>query len=628
MADESSIQSAVFNIELGRGKRVLQWLLVVLVAIALSLVYTAGQFRGLDRREAIDMAQLARNIAHGKGFTTYVIRPLSLWQLKTYRDDHEQYFMEHPDLVNPPLYPLVLAGLFKLLPNSVFDFKVPGEQIYAPERWVIVPFNQLCLLLSLLLVYRWSKQLFDNRVAVTAGLLLLFSDTLWAYSISGLPTSLLMLLFLLALYCLFLADQRLNPPAAAEGEQPTAKPPDVASILLLLASAVLMGLCFLTRYMSAFLLLPMIIYAARVVRGRRAGMWAIIYLLVFAAVITPWLVRNYGWSKSLLGIAKYEFIGGEVMQREYHPQPSEFSLKSTFSRLLTGTRTHLTESLKNIGSDFFIFFFAAGVMYSFRRSDTARLRRVILGGLACAIFGMGLLGVSRELPESEINGWNLLVLFLPLVAVYGTAFFYLLLDRIRFRVRLTRAAAIGAFAALNVAPMVYTLLPPRLGPFPYPPYCAPVARMLSEWFKPEEVGTSDMPWEVAWYGNRRTVWLPATVEGFYDINDFVAPHSTQFILFTPYLLNRPFQTEISRGEFKGWASVMRGQLPNNFPLKAVTLLPPERDQILLADKVRWGKEMAVSEPSKEAPPGEPPPGPTNTSPTLTMPQPPPSSGQN
>ncbi len=620
MADESSVQSAVFNIELGRGKRVLQWVMVVLVAIGLSLVYTAGQFRGLDRREAMDMAQLARNISHGKGFTTYVVRPLSLWQLKTYRDDHDQRFMEHPDLVNPPLYPLVLAGLFKLLPDSVFDFKVAKDQVYTPERWVIVPFNQLCLLLGLLLVYFWARQLFDSRVAVTAGLLLLFSDTLWAYSISGLPTNLLMLLFLLAMYCLFRADRRLNPPAVAEGEQPAARPPlDGTSILLILASAVLMGLCFLTRYMSALLLLPMIVYAARVVSGRRAGMWAIIYTLVFVAVITPWLMRNYRVSKSLLGVAKYEYVGGEAMQREYHPEPNGFSLRATVARMLTGTRKHLTGSLKNIGSDFFIFFFAVGVLYGFRRPDTARLRRVILVGLVCAIIGMGFLATTGEMPESEINGWNLLVLFLPLVAVYGTAFFYLMLDRIPFRVRLTRAAAIGVFAALNVAPMAYTLLPPRLGPFPYPPYCAPYARLVSEWFKPDEVGTSDMPWEIAWYGDRRAVWLPTTVDEFYEIHDFVAPHNTQFLFLTAYMMDRPFQSGIMRGEYKGWSSVLRGQLPKTFPLQAATLLPPETDQILFADKVRWKKEPTATETPKESAPAQPSSDVTNAPPATPNP---------
>src|ERR1041384_7686119 len=213
-SSEAQIQTAVFQIEMGRGKKVIQWVLLILLAAAVSLIYTAGQFRGLNKREAMDMAQLARNIAHGRGFTTYVIRPLSLWQLKTNRDDRDQKFMEHPDLSNPPLYPLVLAGLFKFLPDTVFEFTPTADTVYAPERWVIVPFNQVCLLLTLLLVYFWARQLFDQRVAVMAGLLLLFSDTLWAYSISGLPTSFLNLLLLLALYCVFLVDRRLNPPTA------------------------------------------------------------------------------------------------------------------------------------------------------------------------------------------------------------------------------------------------------------------------------------------------------------------------------------------------------------------------------------------------------------------------------
>ena len=182
MAVDQTVQSAVFNIELGRGKIVLQWVVVVLAAIALSLVYTAGQFRGLEKREAMDMAQLARNLARGEGFTTSVIRPISLWHLKTYRDDHSPHFDRHPDLYNPPLYPLALAGIFRLLPAETFELK-PNEFQYTPERWVILPFNQLCLLLTVLLVYRWARRLFDQRVAVTAGLLLLFSDTLWSYGV-------------------------------------------------------------------------------------------------------------------------------------------------------------------------------------------------------------------------------------------------------------------------------------------------------------------------------------------------------------------------------------------------------------------------------------------------------------
>jgi hypothetical protein len=600
MATENAIQTAVYQIDLGRGKKVLQWTALCLFALFFGLVwYPAVQFRGLEKREAMDMAQLARHIARGQGFTTYLIRPLSLWQLKQFANDHEQRLMQHPDLCNPPLYPLVLAGLFRLMPTSVFDFNPKTDRVYAPERWVILPFGQICLLLSILLVYFWARQLFDQRVAVTAGSLLLFSGTLWSYAVSGLPTSLLMLLLLLAVYCLFLADRRLNPPEIPKTEKvdvgqlqaPPARSPRVGHLIL--ASAVLLGLCFLTRYLSAFLIVPMVIYASRIMRGRRSGLWALVYVFVFLAVITPWLVRNYRVSGSVLGVAKYQIVGDEALSRSYHPDlGGAYSIRPIVSRFLTRARGLSTDSLKQIGSDYFIFFFAVGLMYAFRRRDVVRLRLTVLGALACAIFGTALIGTPPEQNGPEVNGGNLLVLFLPLVAVYGVAFFYLLLDRIPFRIRLTRAAAVVAFALLNLSPMIFTLLPPRRGPYPYPPYLPPATRMVANWFGQDDVGASDLPWAMAWYGDHRTIWLPSTMDDFNELHDFVAPKGVSFLMLTPYMLNRPFQSELLRGEYKGWWMVVRGQIPQNFPLKAGTSLG---DQILFADRARWAKPNQESQ---------------------------------
>lgn len=604
---EHTIQTAVFHIELGRGKAVLQWVLVVLLAVGLSLVYTAGQFRGLQKREAMDMAQLARNIARGQGFTTYLIRPLSLWHLKTYSESHEPHLMNHPDLVNPPLYPLVLAGLFKSLPPTVFEYS-RDDRVYAPERWVILPFNQICLLLTLLLVFWWAKQLFDRRVAVTVGFLLLFSDTLWNYGVSGLATNFLMLLLLLAAYLLYLADRRLNPPISAETEQPAPSSQRVTTgtMTLIVLSAVLMGLCFLTRYLAAFLLLPMALYAARMLRGRGGLRWAAVYVLVFLVVITPWLVRNYNVSRSFLGLAKYSLIENtptfnqDVLQRSYDPDLSApYSVRTATSTFLSSMRTQLIDSFRQIGSDCLIFFFAVGVMYGFRRGDVTRLRGLVLGGLACGMVGMALITVPNERWGPSGNSANLLVLFLPVVAIYGVAFFYLLLDRIPFRIRLTRALAIGAFALLNVSPMIFSLLPPRRGAFPYPPYFTPMTHAVAKLFEKDEVGTTDLPWSMAWDGDRRAVWLPMTIEGFYEIHDFVAPKGVSFMMLTPQMLDQAFQTGILQGPYKGWASVVRGQLPMRFPLKSATALPPRGDQYLFADRVRWG---AWQDKSPEVPP--------------------------
>ncbi len=440
-APESSVQSAVFQIEMGRGKKVIQWVALVLLAAVLSPIYTASQFRnGLAKREAMDMAQLARNIARGEGFTTHVIRPLSLWQLEQNgwdiqnKDTRNRLINQHPDIANPPLYPFVLAQVFKILPKSVFKYN-EADHIFPAERWGILPFNQLCLLATMLITYLWAKRLFDARVAAMVGWLMLFSDTLWSYGVSGLPTNMLMLLLLLAMYCLFFADDRLNPPEPPEGGAADAAPARISGpvVALVVGSAVLLGLCFLTRYLAGFFLIPLAIYAARIFRRRGAALWAGVYVVVFLAVITPWLVRNERVCGSMLGLAKYQLIEragsiqGEALQRSYQPDlTGAYSLRPLISKFLSNARPNLLVNLRLIGSDFLVLFFGVGLMYGFRRRDTTRLRGVLVGAIVVAIFAMSLIGSDPERNSSEVYGGNLLVLFLPLVAIFGVAFFYLL----------------------------------------------------------------------------------------------------------------------------------------------------------------------------------------------------------
>ena len=614
MADEQTVQGALWNIELGRGKAILQWIVVVAAAAVLSLVYSSIQFKGLEKREAIDIAQLSRNLARGEGFTTSVIRPVSLWHLKTYRPDHEQMFENHPDLYNPPLYPLVLSGIFRLMPARTFEAKLQ-DLLYAPERWIILPFDQICMLLSLLLVFHWAKQLFDRRVAITAGLFLLFSDTLWSYSISGLPTTFLQLLLLASLYCLYLLDRRLNSPESVTASL------DAGAIALIVASAVLMGMCFLTRYLSLFLALPMALYLARIMRGRGGVLWALLFLAIVVGIITPWLVRNYRLSHSLLGVARYDFFATDEFTRSYNIDlKNEWSVRSTLGRFMVNLRSYWVKDIRGMGSDICVLFFAASVLYAFRREEVSRLRLVLLGCLAMALIGMAFVGQTSELVNPDVNGGNLFVIFLPLVAIYGCAFFYLMLDRINFSMKLTRGLAIGFFALLNVAPMIFTLLPPRRGPYPYPPYCPPYMRLVARWFQPKEVGVSDMPWAVAWYMDRPALWLPATPDEYFEIHDFVAPHNTSFAILTPYMLDRHYQSDLVKGEYKPWATILRGQLDNKFPLKTATLLGPDNDQILLTDRPRWKDQAdtdlnAVAQKQEGgAKPAKKPEGSTNASP--------------
>jgi hypothetical protein len=173
----------------------------------------------------------------------------------------------------------------------------------------------------------------------------------------------------------------------------------------------------------------------------------------------------------------------------------------------------------------------------------------------------------------------------------------LLLDRISFPARLLRWGVIAAFGLLNAAPLLYSLAPPRRGPYPYPPYCSFYTWLASTWFGKEEVGASDLPWTMAWVGNLRTVWLPTTADHLATIHDHVAPKGVSFILLTPRLLDQRLQTDLTKGEYKAWFAVISGRVPQNFPLKTVTLFPPAGEQILYADRARWADKQMTEAPT-------------------------------
>ena len=72
-------------------------------------------------------------------------------------------------------------------------------------------------------------------------------------------------------------------------------------------------------------------------------------------------------------------------------------------------------------------------------------------------------------------------------------------------------ARIGLFSLLVVItalPMLFRLLPDKHPPYQYPPYLEPVIALLNGWTTDKEVISSDMPWAVAWYADRKSLWIP------------------------------------------------------------------------------------------------------------------------
>jgi hypothetical protein len=140
-------------------------------------------------------------------------------------------------------------------------------------------------------------------------------------------------------------------------------------------------------------------------------------------------------------------------------------------------------------------------------------------------------------------------------------------------------------------------MPPPVYPVTAP-YFPGFIQRAANWMKPEELMMSDIPWAVAWYGDRQCAWVtPNDDEQFYKMDSVKKVHA---IYLTQRTTDQKFLSHMEPGapDGKSWERfvcdawiqyVTKGNyegLPNNFPLtKApVGFLP---DQMFLSDKVRW-----------------------------------------
>ena len=194
-----SIQDLIHKFE-EKGTTGMRIVFVVLLTGTLMLCYNWRAYRNMGSVEAMDAAQVGRNVAEGHGFKTQFIRPFSVYLVKNHnqdtltstdtnsRPDFAQLKGMHPDLANPPVYPLVLAGLMKVLP---FDFKVnttdpfwsvPNPRLasmteeqrknsparmfarYQPD-FLIGLFNQVLLIVVAVMTFFLARRLFDSSVA-------------------------------------------------------------------------------------------------------------------------------------------------------------------------------------------------------------------------------------------------------------------------------------------------------------------------------------------------------------------------------------------------------------------------------------------------------------------------------
>src|SRR5262249_48888243 len=201
---------------------------------------------------------------------------------------------------------------------------------YQPD-FLISVFNQFFLVAITVMSFFLAGRLFDLRTAIVSSSLLLGTELLWRFAISGLATLVLLLIFMCLVWCLVHLEERVYEPGASAGTTDLASggsslrteagakaggiepPPRIVAALALAALAgALVGLGALTRYPFGWLILPVVAFVSALSgRGYRLA-FGLATFLPFLVIFAPWLIRNYQLSGTPFGTASYAVLEGTI----------------------------------------------------------------------------------------------------------------------------------------------------------------------------------------------------------------------------------------------------------------------------------------------------------------------------
>ena len=99
-----TLQELIHSFEEGAGARAMKWVGFLAAFVGLAIAYDLRAYKNFANPDAMDAAQVARNLSEGRGFTTQFIRPASLYFVDQ-KTGAASLTNAHPDLANAPAYP-------------------------------------------------------------------------------------------------------------------------------------------------------------------------------------------------------------------------------------------------------------------------------------------------------------------------------------------------------------------------------------------------------------------------------------------------------------------------------------------------------------------------------------------
>ena len=568
--NEIEAQKAVHSIDQGKIAPIIRNGMFVALVIGLSLIYLFVQFRGFSTSTAMDQAQISRNLAAGKGFSTQIIRPLAIWQLQNTGKEIPKDLL--PDFYQAPLNPLVNA-----LPLSLVKSKwkmLPTDLTYTPER-VIVCVSMLFFLLSVVVWYFVGKLLFDRRLSIVACAIILLTDMMWQFSMSGLPQMLMLFLFSGVVWLTLLAMRHRDRLPVVLG--------------CLFGAGLLFGLMVLSHGLAVWMFLGWLLFALVYFQPR--GVLALVAVAGILLVVLPWMARDYSVCGNPFGLSIYDGAASAEIApeagflRSFDGPPGTSGMFRT-EKVKAGVAGQVKMIFSLLGMNLAAGVFFLSLLHPFRSEVTSLFRWGALLMWMGAVYGMGIFGVGGVISSNQLH-----VLFLPVFIFYGLAFLLVLWGRLEFTSPILRPIFLGVVVVLCALPLISTLFSGQRLAVQWPPYVPPYIGILGDWFEEKEIIATDMPWAVAWYARRKALLLPETLKDFSQASDYgVLGEPVSGLYLTPITGNSALFSEIYKGAYKGWALLItRPPNVSGFQLPVYTALPIEGECIIFADRDRWTK---------------------------------------
>jgi hypothetical protein len=572
--------------------------LFTLVLILLTFGNLFALFRGLNSPEGMEQAQISREIARGNGFTTKVIRPIAFDQA-TKGGKEQVDFTSFKDTYHAPINPLINAVVFRLIGAHDFaPWKMQEkEMVFALDR-VVAAVSTLFFLVSIAITYLLVSRIFDPKIAGVTAIIMLFCQTFWNYSLSGLPQMLMLLLFSSAIYFTYRAVE-----SQSEGKFPYV-PALLAGLFFTLLS--------LTHWLAVWMTLGYIIYAAVAFRPRGVIGVSILVMLIVASVGS--MLRAYNITGSPFGTAFLAIYNGfyqgaeETVMRSSNIADAPGITDGLMMKIIRTTLLQSTEILPLLAGIVVAPIFFLSLLHSFKRQPIANFRWAILSMWVPLAVGLSLYGVSsKDLDPNQLH-----LLFAPIMCAYGIAFISILWSRIDTiaATPILKNAHLVVIVGICSLPMMIEL-PNRIilgintrdsGGVPHwPPYYAPALNIaLHRLVDEKQIIVADQPWAVAWYADRMSVWLPTSKRGFEKLETAAADAQTPFsgILITPVSSQSGSIAEIQRAYQDFTSLVIDGRVlqstqrirtfDQDQKIEAIAKRYPHPNAILGVDMIYYG----------------------------------------